>query len=61
MSKNNPNKRGEAVKKFFNGKLVRPVLYIGTRVGHGKYMAVQYEDGSMACDKSGKPVMWDTI
>lgn len=61
MSKNNPNKRGEKIQHKYNGKNVKPVLYVGTRVGHGKYMAVQYEDGKMALDNNGKPLMWDAI
>lgn len=61
MSKNNPNKRGVGVKKTFNGKIVKPVLYVGTYVGHGKYMAVQYEDGQMALDNNKKPLLWDSI
>lgn len=61
MSKNNPRNRGKATVKTFNGKVVKPVLYIGTNVGHGKYMAVQYEDGSMALEKDGKPIMWASI
>ncbi len=61
MSKNNPKNRGAAVLKKFNDRVVKPVRYIGTHVGHGKYMAVQYEDGSMALDNSGKPLLWDSI
>lgn len=61
MSKNNPKNRGLAIVKKFNDKVVKPVLYVGTHVGHGKYMAVLYEDGQMALDNSGKPVLWDSI
>ena len=61
MSKNNPKNRGQAVVKKFNGKIVKPVLYIGTHVGHGKYMSVLYEDGKMALDNNGKPLLWDSI
>lgn len=61
MSKNNPASRGKAKDKFYGGKKVKPVLYVGTYIGHGKYMAVQYEDGKMAEDNNGKPIMWDTI
>jgi hypothetical protein len=61
-SKNNPANRSKDTKgKTFNGKPVKPVLYIGTHVGHGKYVAVQYEDGKMATDEGGKPIMWDAI
>ena len=62
MSKNNPaNRRKGAQGKSYDGKKVKPVLYIGSRIGHGKYMAVQYEDGNMAYDKNKKPIMWDAI
>lgn len=61
MSKNNPRNRGKGAKKTYNGKEVKPVLYIGTHVGHGKYMAVQFEDGKMAMDKNNKPLVWDSI
>ena len=61
MSKNNPNNRRKGVKKEFNGKVVKPVLYVGTHVGHGKYVAVQYEDGKMALDNNKKPIMWDAV
>ena len=61
MSKNNPSKRGKAQVKKYNGKVVKPVLYVGTHVGHGKYMAVQFEDGTLAYDENKKPIMWDSI
>ncbi len=61
MSKNNPKNRGVAIVKKYNDKIVKPVLYIGTHVGHGKYMAVLYEDGKMAYDNSGKPLLWAAI
>lgn len=61
MSKNNPKNRGLAIVKKFNDKVVKPVLYVGTHAGHGKYMAVLYEDGQMALDHSGKPLLWDAI
>lgn len=61
MSKNNPKNRGAQVVKKFNGKVVKPVLYIGTHAGHGRYMAVLFEDGKMALDVNGKPVLWSAI
>lgn len=61
MSKNNPKNRGIAEQKMFSGKPVKPVLYIGSHIGHGKYIAVQFEDGKMAEDSEGKPIMWDAI
>lgn len=61
MSKNDPNKRGEKLIAKFNGKVVKPVLYIGTHVGHGSYMAIQYENGQMEVDSSGKPLSWEAV
>jgi predicted lipoprotein with Yx(FWY)xxD motif len=61
MSKNNPAKRGKAKVKTYNDKPVKPVLYVGSHVGHGKYIAVQFDDGKMAEDKNGKPLMWDAV
>ncbi len=58
MSKNDPNKRGEKVVATFEGKVVKPVLYVGTHVGHGSYMAIQYDNGQMALDASGRPLEW---
>lgn len=60
-TKNNPANRGKAAVKTFNNKVVKPIMYIGTHVGHGKYIAVQFEDGNVATDDSGKPLMWDAI
>lgn len=61
-SKNNPQNRGAASKgKTFDGKPVKPVLYVGSHVGHGKYIAAQYDNGQMVVDKDGKPLMWDAI
>lgn len=60
-TKNNPANRGNVDIKTFEGKVVKPVLYIGTALGHGKYMAVQFDDGSMADDGDNKPIMWDAI
>lgn len=60
-SKNNPQNRGKVEQKTYDGKPVKPVLYIGSHTGHGKYMAVQFDNGDMPTDESGKPVMWDAL
>ncbi|AIL65866.1 hypothetical protein NOVO_07640 [Rickettsiales bacterium Ac37b] len=57
-SKNNPVAREKAKEIFFNGKKVKPVLYIGEM---RKYMAVQYEDGTLAFDTDGNPTAWSKI
>ena len=52
-SKNNPDARKEATKlRKFNGKNVKPVLFI--QRGVGRYIAAAYEDGSLVIDKSTK-------
>lgn len=62
MSKNNPANRGKAAQgKSYDGKKVKPVMYIGKSAGHGNYMAVQFEDGNIAYDNGGVPLMWDAI
>ncbi len=61
-TKNNPANRGKASEaRIYNGKTVKPVLYIGTRVGHGKYISAQYEDSTLVVDETGKPIMWDSM
>lgn len=60
-TKNNPANRGKVAEKIFNGKVVKPVLFDGTAINQGKYMAIQFEDGDMAEDEDGKPVMWDAV
>lgn len=60
-TKNNPANRGKLIKKTYDGKEVKPVMYVGTHIGHGKYMAVQFDDGSMATNEDGKPIMWDAV
>lgn len=61
-SKNDPTARGPASHdKFFEGKKVRPVLYVGTAVGHGRYIAAQDEGGKLVIDQGGKPVAFRDI
>lgn len=47
--------------KVINGKEVRPCLYVGTFVGHGKYMAATYIDESFVLDKDNKPIPYSQI
>lgn len=56
-SKNNPSTREKAKEVFYNGKKVKPVKFIGTR----KYMAIQFEDGSLPTDPQGNPIPWNMI
>ena len=36
--------------KTYNGKPIKPVLYVGNWVGQGKFMAAQTEDGKIIKD-----------
>jgi hypothetical protein len=63
-TKNNPKNRTKNIeKKKFNGKEVEPVLYNGSHVGHGKYMAVKYSGTTqLATDEnSSRPMQWDEL
>jgi hypothetical protein len=61
-SKNDPSARGRAGEdKTFDGKKVKPVLYVGTAVGHGRYIAVQDEGGKLIMGRDGKPIPFRDI
>ncbi len=61
-SKNNPARRGTAdEQKTFDGKPVKPVLYVGSHVGHGRYMAAQDDGGKLVKDGEGKPIPFSQI
>jgi hypothetical protein len=61
-SKNNPSRRGRQNQaKVFDGKKVKPVLYVGSHVGHGRYIATQEENGKLVFDKEGKPIPYSQI
>ena len=62
LNKNNPNARGAKQQdKNYNGKSIKPVLYIGTWVGKGRYMAAQTEDGKIIKDSKGKPIPYSAF
>ena len=42
-------------------KHIKPVLYIGTWVGEGRYMAAQTEDGKIIKDAKGKPIPYSAF
>jgi hypothetical protein len=61
-SKNDPNARGAADEgKTFDGKKVKPVLYVGTAVGHGRYIAAQDEGGKLIMGREGKPLAFRDV
>ena len=59
-SKNNPENRGQVTElRVFNGKKVKPVLYINQ---NRRYIAAQFEDGSLALDSASKtPIPYKNI
>lgn len=65
QSKNNPTKRKEkqgATQKLYNGKSIKPVLYIYRQgVKRHKYMAAEYDDGVIIEDTKGNPIRWNSI
>lgn len=61
-SKNNIENRGTGAQlKQLDGKVVKPVMYKGARLGHGNYIAARFEDGQLARDAAGKPVAYQLI
>jgi hypothetical protein len=61
-SKNDPAARGRAGEdKTFEGRKVKPVLYVGTAVGHGRYIAAQDESGKLIVGRDGKPIAFRSI
>jgi|GEM_PF-385785 len=61
-SKNDPTARGPAHEtKTFEGKKVKPVLYVGTAIGHGRYIAAQDESGKLVTGPDGRPIPYREI
>ncbi len=63
-SKNNPTTRGSGAKvKMYSGKVVKPILYVGTQVKRGKYIAAMYDETSkLVLDPITKlPIKWQSI
>jgi hypothetical protein len=60
-SKNNPEARGKVTElRKYNGKVVKPVLFIMR--GVGKYIAACFENGELAIDKNTKlPVPYKNV
>ncbi len=56
QSKNQKANRGKGQKvRMLDGKEVKPVKYIGTWRGHGRYMTGSVND-QLVCDANGKPL-----
>ncbi len=61
-SKNDPTARGPAQQaKTYEGKKIKPVLYVGTAVGHGRFIAAQDESGKLVVDRGGKPLPYRVL
>lgn len=58
-SKNNPLNRTKSKDTLFNGKKVKPVLFINE---NSRYMAAAYEDGKMVVDpRTQQPIPFQAI
>jgi hypothetical protein len=61
-SKNDPTARGPAQQaKTYEGRKIKPVLYVGTAVGHGRFIAAQDESGKLILDRGGKPMPYRVL
>ena len=60
-SKNNPEARGKVTElRKYNGKTVKPVLFI--KSGVGRYMAAAFENGDLVLDKNTNlPIAYKNI
>lgn len=60
-SKNNPEARGKVTElRKYNGKPVKPVLFI--QRGAGRYIAAAFENGDLVIDKNTKlPIAYKNI
>ena len=47
--------------KTYEGKKIKPVLYVGTAVGHGRFIAAQDESGKLILDRGGKPMPYRVL
>lgn len=59
-SKNNPGVRQFQAKKYYQGKELKPVLYVGYSTGNGKYLSGAI-DGEIVVDSAGKPMPFNSI
>jgi hypothetical protein len=59
-SKNNPENRGRVTElRVYNGKKVKPVLYINRSA---RFIAAQFEDGTLVLDPVSKnPIPYKSI
>ena len=61
-SKNNVSNRGSGAElKQLDGKVVKPIMYVGERLGHGNYMAAKFENGKLIRDDSGRPIPYKMV
>lgn len=62
VSKNHPARRSSlSNEKEHDGKKIKPVLYVGSFVGHGRYVAAQDEGGKLIMDAEGKPIPYSQL
>lgn len=60
-SKNNPEARGSVTElRKYNGKVVKPVLFI--KRGVGRYIAAAFENGELVINKAtGLPIAYKNV
>jgi hypothetical protein len=59
-TKNNPGTRQTQRKRYYQGKEMKPCLYIGKLVGKGRYMSGSI-DGQIIMDEQGNPMPFHAI
>lgn len=55
-----PTKKTPQKVRMYDGSVVRPVLYNGKNIGHGKYLAGEVQ-GELICDDAGVPYQYREV
>ena len=59
-SKNNPSTRIAAKKRYYMGKEVKPIKFIGSLAQNGDYMAMEYvENNQVVLGTNNLPLPWE--
>ncbi len=51
----------DCTDRFLKGKKIKPVLYVGSFVGHGRFVAAQDDGGKLVTDAKGKPIPYGQL
>nr|NDG05751.1 hypothetical protein [Oxalobacteraceae bacterium] len=52
--------KGTQKRRMLEGQVVRPVLYNGRNIGHGKYFAAEV-NGQLVMDDQGRPMQFRQV